>query len=173
MRSPPTAARLLAGDGRDLPAFPAVPRPGFSGANRKTHFDNEGPAAAEVAALYPNVRHVLVDSSATSFLDVLDHNSSIVRIIPAFQPSNEVWSNAIMALARENGITLLLNGNCSDSTSGYDRDAGRLIPPGFGRVIGARYWRELHGSSRVRGTRPHVPLFATRCGRRYRFGFAT
>jgi asparagine synthase (glutamine-hydrolysing) len=114
-----TAARLLAGERRELTCFTAVPRPGFSGASSNTHFDNEGPAAAEVAALYPNVRHVLVDSSATSFLDVLDHNNNLYDH-PCFGPSNEVWCNAIMARARENGITLLLNGNCGNSTFSYD-----------------------------------------------------
>jgi asparagine synthase (glutamine-hydrolysing) len=114
-----TAARLLADDGRELTCFTAVPRSGFSGVSSNTHFDNEGPAAAEVAALYPNVRHVLVDSSATSFLDVLDLNNNLYDH-PCFGPSNEVWSNAIMARARENGITLLLNGNCGNSTFSYD-----------------------------------------------------
>jgi asparagine synthase (glutamine-hydrolysing) len=65
------------------------------------------------------VRHVLVESSATSFLDVLDLNNNLYDH-PCFGPSNEVWSNAIMARARENGITLLLNGNCGNSTLSYD-----------------------------------------------------
>ena len=114
-----TAAGLLAGERRELTCFTAVPRAGFSGATSNTHFDNEGPAAAEVAEMYPNVRHVLVDSSATSFLDVLDLNNHLYDH-PCFGPSNEVWSNAIMARARENGITLLLNGNCGNSTLSYD-----------------------------------------------------
>ena len=72
-----------------------------------------------MAALYPNMRHVLVDSSATSFLDVLDHNNNLYDH-PCFGPSNEVWSNAIMAQAREEGITVLLNGNCGNSTLSYE-----------------------------------------------------
>jgi asparagine synthase (glutamine-hydrolysing) len=114
-----TAAHLLAGDRRELTCFTAVPRAGFIGASSNTHFDNEGPAAAEVAAMYPNVRHVLVDSSATSFLDVLDINNNLYDH-PCFGPSNDVWSNAIMAHARENGITVVLNGNCGNSTLSYD-----------------------------------------------------
>ena len=65
------------------------------------------------------MRHVLVESSATSFLDILDHNNNLYDH-PCFGPSNEVWSNAIMAQARENGITLLLNGNCGNSTLSYE-----------------------------------------------------
>ncbi len=114
-----TAARLLGAEGRELTCFTAVPRPDFESPTSTTHFDNEGPAAAEVAALYPNIRHVLVESSATSFLDILDHNNNLYDH-PCFGPSNEVWSNAIMSQARENGITLLLNGNCGNSTLSYE-----------------------------------------------------
>ena len=111
-----TAARLLGAEGRELTCFTAVPRPDFQSLASTTHFGNEGPGAAEVAALYPNIRHLLVESSATSFLDILDHNNNLYDH-PCFGPSNEVWSNAIMAQAREKGITLLLNGNCGNSTS--------------------------------------------------------
>ncbi len=114
-----TAGRLLGAEGRELTCFTAVPRPGFTGLGSKTHFEDEGAAAAEVAALYPNMRHVLVESSATSFLDILDHNNNLYDH-PCFGPSNEVWFNAIMARAREDGITLLLNGNCGNSTLSYD-----------------------------------------------------
>ena len=93
---------------RTLPALPA-----------RLTLTMKVPAAAEVAALYPNVRHVMVESSATSFLDILDLNNNLYDH-PCFGPSNEVWSNAIMARARENGITLLLNGNCGNSTLSYD-----------------------------------------------------
>jgi asparagine synthase (glutamine-hydrolysing) len=114
-----TAARLLGAEGRELTCFTAVPRRGFTGLGSTTHFEDEGAPAAEVAALYPNVRHVLVDSSATSFLDILDHNNNLYDH-PCFGPSNEVWFNAIMARAREEGITLVLNGNCGNSTLSYD-----------------------------------------------------
>ena len=114
-----TAARLLGAEGRELTCFTAVPRPDFHSVASSTHFGNEGPAAAEVAALYPNIRHVMVESSATSFLDILDHNNNLYDH-PCFGPSNEVWSNAIMAQAREQGITLLLNGQCGNSTLSYE-----------------------------------------------------
>ncbi len=114
-----TAARFLGAEGRELTCFTAVPRPDFQSAASPTHFGDEGPAAAEVAALYPNIRHVMVESSATSFLDILDHNNNLYDH-PCFGPNNEVWSNAIMAQAREQGITLLLNGNCGNSTLSYE-----------------------------------------------------
>src|ERR1700691_3155469 len=114
-----TAAGLLGAEARELTCFTAVPRPDFAGGTTGTHFDNEGPAAAEVAALYPNVRHVLVESSQTSFLDILDHNNNLYDH-PCFGPSNEVWSNAILDRARAGGITVLLNGRNGNSTFSYD-----------------------------------------------------
>lgn len=113
-----TAARLLGAEGRALTCFTAVPRPGFAGTGITTHFENEGPAAAEVAVMYPNMRHVLMDSSAMSFLDILDHHNNLYDH-PCFGPSNEVWFNAIMARAREDGITLVLNGHCGNATFSY------------------------------------------------------
>jgi asparagine synthase (glutamine-hydrolysing) len=114
-----TAARLLGADGRELTCFTAVPRPDFQSGASSTHFGNEGPAAAEVAALYPNMRHVMVESSATSFLDILDLNNNLYDH-PCYGPNNEVWTNAIMTQARQRGITLLLNGNCGNSTLSYE-----------------------------------------------------
>ena len=104
-----TAARLLAAQGRELICYTAVPRPGFAGPG------DEREAAAEVAAFYQNVRHLPVESSATSFLDILDHNNDLYDH-PCFGPSNEVWSNAIFDRARATGVTLLLNGNSGNST---------------------------------------------------------
>ena len=112
-----TAALLLRDEGRGLAAYTAVPRPGFDRIGA-THFDNEGPAAAEVAARYPNMRHLLVESSQTSFLDILDLNNSLYDH-PCYGPNNEVWSNAIMTRAREDGVTVLLNGGCGNCTFSY------------------------------------------------------
>jgi asparagine synthase (glutamine-hydrolysing) len=114
-----TAAGLLGAEARDITCFTAVPRPGFAGGTSETHFDNEGAAAAEVAALYPNMRHVLVESSGTSFLDILDHNNNLYDH-PCFGPSNEVWSNAILDRARAGGITVLLHGRSGNSTFSYE-----------------------------------------------------
>jgi asparagine synthase (glutamine-hydrolysing) len=114
-----TAAGLLAVDGRELTCFTAVPRPGFVCPPNTTHFFDEGPAAVEVAALHPNMRHVLVESSATSFLDILDRMSRLYDH-PCFGPSNEVWSNAILSQARAAGITVLLNGYSGNATFSYE-----------------------------------------------------
>jgi asparagine synthase (glutamine-hydrolysing) len=114
-----TAAQLLGTAGQTLTCFTAVPRPGSQAGVHETHFADEGPAAAEVAALYPNVRHVLVTSSETSFLDILDQNNNLYDH-PCFAPSNEVWANAILDQARAAGITVLLNGYCGNSTFSFE-----------------------------------------------------
>lgn len=110
-----TAAHLLARQGRGLTAFTAVPRAEFDGVVDRDHFGNEGPAAAEVAAIYPNMRHVLVDASHLSFLDVVDHNNWLYDL-PAGGPTNEVWFNAIMQQAQAAGVTVLLNGSNGNVT---------------------------------------------------------
>ncbi len=114
-----TAAGLLGAQGRELTCFTAVPRPGSVPPPGKTHFYDEGPAAAEAIAQYSNTRHVLVESSDTSFLDILDHNNDLYDH-PCFGPSNEVWSNAIYDRARASGITVLLNGSCGNFTFSYE-----------------------------------------------------
>ena len=110
-----TAARMLNAEGRGLTAYTAVPRTDFDGLVDANHFGNEGPAAAEVSALYPNMHHVLVEPGQTTFLDVIDLNNSLYNH-PSFAPSNEVWANAIMTRAKESGITLLLSGKSGNAT---------------------------------------------------------
>jgi asparagine synthase (glutamine-hydrolysing) len=114
-----TAARLLAVHGRGLTCFTSIPRAGFTPVESATHSSDERAAAAEVAALYGNVRHVLVASGDTSFLDILDHNNALYNH-PCFGPTNEVWLNAIYDQAKALGITVLLNGNCGNSTISYN-----------------------------------------------------
>jgi asparagine synthase (glutamine-hydrolysing) len=152
-----TAAALLATEGREITCFTAVPRPGFVSPPSKTHVFDEGPTAAEVAALYPNMRHVLVESSATSFLDVLDPMNNLYDH-PCFGPSNEVWSNAINSRAREAGITLLLNGNCGNSTFSNEGMSER--------------WHAWRGNSPEHGRSRCARSCATLFGRRCRSGCA-
>lgn len=119
-----TAARLLQARGRGLTAYTAVPRTGFSAdEDASGRFDNEGPAAAEVAGMYPNIRHVLVDSSAGNLLDALELNNTLYDH-PCYTPNNEVWTNAIMSRARAAGVTLLLNGSSGNSTISNEGLAG-------------------------------------------------
>src|ERR1700733_14622695 len=174
-----TAARLLGAEGREITCFTAVPRPGFSSAPSETHFDDEAEAAAEVAALYPNMRHQLVDSSGTSFLDVLDKNNNLYDH-PCFGPSNEVWLNAIMAQAREGGVTVLLSGNCGNATWGYEGIMGLSVwfRSGQWRKLARVAWqlrRTGSASTRLmvrRAVWPSLPFWLRRITDPYMRGFS-
>ena len=164
-----TAARLLGAEGRELTCFTAVPRPGFAGLGSQTHFEDEGAAAAEVAALYPNMRHVLVESSATSFLDILDHNNNLYDH-PCFGPSNEVWSNAIMARARQTESPWCSMGTAAIRHFSYDG------MPALSAWFRSGQWgtlaRVAWQLTQCAGTPRSARLFAMLCGRRCRSGCA-
>lgn len=118
-----TAARLLAKEGRQLIAYTAVPSAGYPAESGPDHFEDEGPAAAEVAALYPNMRHVLVDSNRGNFLDAIDLINRLYDH-PTATSSNEVWAAEIMQRAKQAGITAVLNGYWGNATiSGYGLEA--------------------------------------------------
>lgn len=131
-----TAASILGAAGRELICFTAAPSPAFQPASSGTHFSNEAPYAAEVAALYPNIRHFAVESGDLNFLDILEGNNMLYDH-PCFAPTNEVWSNAILDRARSLGVTVLLNGNCGNSTLSY----GGM--PAFSAWFRAGQWRTL------------------------------
>ena len=174
-----TAARLLGAEGREITCFTAVPRPGFSGGPVKLTLRTKAEAAAEVAALYPNMRHVLVDSSGTSFLDMLDQNNNLYDH-PCFGPSNEVWSNAILAQAREAGITVLLNGNCGNSTLSYEGFMGLSVwfRSGQWRTLARVAWQlRRTGSASTRlmvrhAVWPSLPFWLRRITDPYMRGFS-
>lgn len=122
-----TAARLLQARGQGMIAYTAVPRAGFSpAADSSGRFDNEGPAAAEVARMYPNMRHVLVDSSSGNLLDALEKSNALYDH-PCYTPNNEVWAHAIMARAQSSGLTLILNGSGGNSTISNEGIAGLSV----------------------------------------------
>ena len=117
-----TAARLLAPEGRGLTAYTSVPRPGFLGKGIPGRLFDEGPGAADVAALYPNVTHVPIDSAGYDLLadmkawtDAMDE--------PAQNCVNLLWMSAIMkdAQSRGAGVMLLgLAGNATISADGWE-----------------------------------------------------
>lgn len=114
-----TAARQLARAGRSLTAFTAVPGTGAAGA-APGQLGDEGPAAAEVAALHPNVEHVLLDSSRSSFLELLDPLIA-ASDQPPLNPVNAIWLDAIQREAAARGERVILTGglgNLSFSQSG-------------------------------------------------------
>ena len=112
-----TAARLLAGQDRELLAMTSVPHRRFGG-EIAGKFGDEGPAAAALAAMYPNMRHLLIDSRRQRFLDVIEKNSSLDDG-PVFNPTNGMWINAIRDEVRAHGIQVLLVGQFGNAAISY------------------------------------------------------
>ncbi|HYP04708.1 MAG TPA: asparagine synthase-related protein [Bryobacteraceae bacterium] len=113
------AARLLAGSGRELLAFTGVPSPHFNESAPHGRNGNEGPLAATVAAMYPNVRHTLVPPTDVCPLDLT--------------PTQRTWSetpgshicmlpnaHAMSEAHRAMGVTVALTGVGGNMTISYN-----------------------------------------------------
>jgi asparagine synthase (glutamine-hydrolysing) len=113
-----TAARLMAGSGGRVTAFTGVPREGYDSSVIKGAFADEGPHAAEVAAMYPNMDHVLVRNGGSPFANLDRHFFVYER--PFLNLCNGVWMHKIMDLARERGDRVLLSGARGNLSFSYD-----------------------------------------------------
>ena len=111
-----SAARLL--DPVRLTAYTAVPQAAFGDLNPEGRFGNEGPAAAQVAALYPNIEHVLVEPSGNDLFQTI-RKTSLLTDSPVFNPLNQMWLNAIFDDAQSRGIQVLLQGICGNATMSF------------------------------------------------------
>jgi asparagine synthase (glutamine-hydrolysing) len=79
---------------------------------------DEGPYAAQVAALYPNIQHRLVDSTGSDMLRELERMFPLLDLPPA-GPLNMVWLNLIADQAAAAGVKVLLNGALGNFTVSY------------------------------------------------------
>lgn len=113
-----TAARLLAPGGGRLTAFTAVPREGYDGRGHPEAILDEGPHAASVAAMYPNIDHVLVPGGGSPIADLDRHFFLHER--PVLNLCNSVWANRIQDLARERGLRILLTGQRGNMSISFD-----------------------------------------------------
>jgi asparagine synthase (glutamine-hydrolysing) len=110
-----SAARLLATQGKDLSAFTAVPRPDFNNICSPNLIASEGTAAAEVARLYPNVQHFLVDTGGRDLLDTMKAWTDTMDE-PSLNVVNLLWIRAILDQARQRGIGVMLEGASGNGT---------------------------------------------------------
>lgn len=113
-----TAARLLGPDGGTVTAFTSVPRTGFAGHDFRDSMSDEGPLAAAVAAMYPNMEHVLVRESGSP-LDNLDRNF-FLNERPMLNICNGVWVSAINAAAKQRGLSVMLGAPAGNMTFSYN-----------------------------------------------------
>jgi asparagine synthase (glutamine-hydrolysing) len=116
-----TAARLLAAGGAKLAAYTAVPCAEFSGIVPPGLIGDEGPYAAEVAALYPNMRHIRMDASGSNMLRELERIFPLLDL-PHAAALNNVWGNLILDHAAASGVKVMLNGALGNFAVSYQGD---------------------------------------------------
>ena len=117
-----SAARLLAREGKRLTSFTAVPRPGFLGKGWPGRLPDEGPGARKIAQLYPNLDHVLLDSSGQDMVQVVQKLSDAADE-PIQNGVNALWIAATLDAARAGGANVLLvgfRGNLTLSHTGLE-----------------------------------------------------
>lgn len=133
------AAAQLAVRGERLLAFTSVPREGFDGPVPSGRHADEGPGAQAVAAMYPNIQHVLVRNAGASPLEGLEERVDTLDM-PPFNLCNYGWVTSIRQQAAARGARVLLGGgmgNMTISHAGYS-----LLPELFGRGRWLRWQRE-------------------------------
>ena len=113
-----TAARLRAVDGAELVAYTAVPCAEYSGIVPTGLIADEGPFAAQVAALYPNMRHILVDASCSNMLRELERIFPLLDL-PHAAALNNVWGSLILDRAAASGAKVMLNGALGNYAFSY------------------------------------------------------
>lgn len=134
-----TAARLLKSSGRRVVAFTAVPREGYAGPAPRGRIIDEGPAAASIAALYPNMEHVIVRNEGRSPIDQLDR-SFFLYDEPIYNLDILGWPQKINELARARKLTVLLSGGMGNI--GLSHDGEDLFPELLRTGRWLRLWRE-------------------------------
>lgn len=144
-----TAARLMAADGGRVTAFTGVPREGYDGSEVRNAFADEGPYAAEVAAMYPNMEHVLVRNGGSPFADL--DRLFFVYERPVLNLCNGVWMHRILDQARERGLRVLLSGARGNMSFSYDGMPLLTQMLSKGRLLGLarESWALVRNGTRV------------------------
>jgi asparagine synthase (glutamine-hydrolysing) len=139
-----TAARLTA-QGR-VTAFTSVPGEHHSGPEPFGRFGDEGPLAAAVASVYPNIEHVLIRTGGKSPFTALDRNHFLFER-PILNLCNGVWADAILDSAKQRRLNVMLTGSRGNMSFSY---AGLELLPELlasGRLLSlSRQIAKLRGS---------------------------
>jgi asparagine synthase (glutamine-hydrolysing) len=134
-----TAARLLAPSGRRVIAFTGVPRKGYNGSAPPNRIIDEGPYAAAIAALYPNLEHVLVHNEGRSPLADLDRKFFVLeRPVRGICASG--WAYSLDNAIRKRKLRVALSGHLGNLGLSYD--GIELLPELLRSGQLLRLWRE-------------------------------
>lgn len=128
-----TAAQALSPD-RKVVAYTAAPPEGFDRPSHSGKFNDESMLAAEVAAAYSNIEHVIVRGSGQSPLAALERNYFLMDR-PLLNLCNGVWVDAILDRARARGLKVMLTGDLGNLTTSYDGFEGLAQLLSHGRVL--------------------------------------
>ncbi len=148
-----SAARALALQGKRLTAYTAVPRPGFLGKGFHGRIPDEGPGAAEVAAMYPNIDHIRINSAGIELIPTL-HRTIDALDEPVQNGINLLWLTAIMQQAAASGVGALLvgsRGNATISYTGLDAFAHKFRAGKLVNLLGTVYRMRKKGYTSWRG----------------------
>jgi asparagine synthase (glutamine-hydrolysing) len=132
-----TAARLLAPRGARVTAFTAAPHAGYVGPDPRGRHGDETAGARGVAALYPNIDHVVVRGDARSPLADLDRDIAFSGR-PALNPCNHLWVSDLNAAARARGLSVMLTGDFGNL--GLSDDGQDALPELFLTGDWGRWW---------------------------------
>jgi hypothetical protein len=133
------AAEMRRRQGRRLPTFTEVPRPGFDGPLIPGRYADETPLVAAMARRYPNLDPNLVRTDGRCYIEGLAAYFDWAEV-PFPNASNRVWMEAIFEGARDAGVRTLLLGSLGNLTISYDGE--RLLTHLLRRGQWARAWRE-------------------------------
>jgi asparagine synthase (glutamine-hydrolysing) len=138
------AAQILAEQGSKLTAFTSVPATPVSPERLAPmrRFPDESKLAAEVAALYPNVDHVLVPNAGPALGDAMARVCLTNGLPGLFR--GVVMIDAMSAEAQRRNIDVMLGGSAGNQTTSY----GGIYGPWTLRREGR--WRELLVALRAR-----------------------
>lgn len=114
-----TAARLLAPSGGRVTAFTAVPREGYDISGLTSVIADEGPLAAAVASLYPNMDHVRIHGAGASPIAELGRYFFLFER-PFLNLCNGVWTTATLDEAKRRGLNVLLTGMLGNATFSFN-----------------------------------------------------
>ena len=131
-----TSSAALQFTGNRILAYTAAPASDFDGPVPSGAIGDERDGAAAAARLYPNVDHVVVESSQASPLEALEREH-FYHQQPVANLENAVWGRAMIRDAHARGINVLLTGVVGNLTATYAGMEHLAWLVGRGRVIKA------------------------------------